>query len=177
MKVLNINIKKTNNNAVVPTYAHIENNTRNVAEDNYPLDACFDLTIIDVSYNRKYDRFDYDFGLQFEIPIGYVMLILPKSRNIKTESYMPNSVGVIDPCYRGNVKGIYKLRDKSNANNFQEHSDEYIIKHYSPYQVGDDAFQGIILPYPAIKFNVVDKLSETNRGDGGFGSSKNQINR
>lgn len=177
MKVLNVNIRKVTPDAVIPTYAHVEDNTRAIDEDNLPLDACFDLTVTEVKYNRKYDRFDYHFGLQFEVPTGYVMFILPKSRNTKTECYLPNSVGVIDPCYRGLIMGIYKLRDKETRNNFQEHDDDYIVKHYSPYQVGDDAFQGIILPYPAIHFNVVNELSETARGEGGFGSSNNQVNR
>jgi dUTP pyrophosphatase len=39
------------------------------------------------------------------------------------------------------------------------------------YEVGDRIGQLIILPYPQIEFQEVDDLGETERGDGGFGSS------
>jgi dUTP pyrophosphatase len=39
--------------------------------------------------------------------------------------------------------------------------------------VGDRALQLIIVPYPKIEFEEVDELSETERGEGGFGSTGN----
>jgi dUTP pyrophosphatase len=39
------------------------------------------------------------------------------------------------------------------------------------YEIGDRIGQLIILPYPQIEFQEVDDLGETERGDGGFGSS------
>lgn len=39
------------------------------------------------------------------------------------------------------------------------------------YKVGDRIAQAIVLPYPKIKFTEVEQLSESNRGNGGFGST------
>lgn len=41
----------------------------------------------------------------------------------------------------------------------------------APYRVGDRIAQIIIFPYPQIEFEEVNELSETSRGDGGFGST------
>ena len=45
---------------------------------------------------------------------------------------------------------------------------EDLPKHYN---IGDKIGQIMILPYPMIEFNEVNELSETDRGDGGFGST------
>ena len=48
----------------------------------------------------------------------------------------------------------------------------YTDKHPTEvYQVGERVGQMIIMPYPQIEFNPVLVLSDTDRGDGGFGSS------
>ena len=39
------------------------------------------------------------------------------------------------------------------------------------YEVGDKIGQLVILPYPQIEWSETDELSDTNRGDGGFGST------
>lgn len=44
------------------------------------------------------------------------------------------------------------------------------------YKVGDRIAQIIILPYPQIEFEEVSELSETERGDKGFGSTNNKEN-
>ena len=42
---------------------------------------------------------------------------------------------------------------------------------YKEYNIGDKIGQLIIIPYPEIQFNEISKLSDTDRGDGGFGST------
>ena len=42
---------------------------------------------------------------------------------------------------------------------------------YKPYEVGDKIAQIIIMPYPKIKFIEVEELSDSDRGDGGHGST------
>lgn len=78
---LNINIKKLNESAIIPTYAHSE-------------DAGLDLVAINKEVNNDY--IEYGTGLALEIPKGYVGLIFPRSSNSKKDILLANSVGVID---------------------------------------------------------------------------------
>jgi len=141
---MKVNIKKLNPNAVIPAYAKSG-------------DAGMDLTAIDLEYDKTYDCFIYKTGLAVEIPEGYVGLIFPRSSNRKTGAYMANHVGVIDSGYRGEIMVTFKNRDFHNWT--------------APYEVNDRIAQLIILPYPNIEFNVVFDLSETERGEGGHGST------
>ena len=44
---------------------------------------------------------------------------------------------------------------------------------FSPYKVGDRIGQMVVIPYPNVKISVVDNLSDTERGENGFGSTGN----
>ncbi len=139
---VNIKIKKLNPNAVIPTYS----------KDG---DAGMDLTITEILSNTTFDV-TYSFGIAIEMPKGYVGLIFPRSSIRKLELTLVNSVGVIDSGYRGEIQGTFK---KTNGlDSFK-------------YNVGDRGAQIIILPYPQIKFEEVSELTETERGEGGFGST------
>lgn len=141
---MKVNIKKLNPNAKIPTYAKHG-------------DAGMDLTAI-TCYRDEYDNYVYGTGLAVEIPEGYVGLIFPRSSNRKTSSYMTNHVGVIDSGYRGEIMVTFKSRD-------------YLMIDMPPYKLGDRIAQIMIIPYPHIEFNEVAKLSETERGEGGHGST------
>jgi dUTP pyrophosphatase len=65
-----------------------------------------------------------------------------------------NSVGVIDSDYRGEVKLRFRWDGSSRL-----------------YQVGDRIGQLIVVPYPKIRYTEVDTLDNTDRGNGGFGST------
>jgi dUTP pyrophosphatase len=116
-------------------------------------DAGMDLTVVDFeildSKNVK-----YDFGLAFEIPKGYVGFIFPRSSCYKQNQMLSNSVGVIDSGYRGNVSAVMTGKGKECR-----------------YAIGERAAQIIIMPYPSIKFNEVQEISETERGSTGYGST------
>ena len=142
---MEIKIKKLHPDAVIPTYAHIG-------------DAGMDVTA--VSVNVTDDYIEYDTGLAFEVPEGYVMLIFPRSSNSKKDLLLCNSVGVVDSIFRGSVK----LR-------FKETTPKYSSQDHKIYGVGERVGQIMILPYPTIQFKEVDELSETERGEGGFGST------
>ena len=137
-----IKIKKLDDMAVVPSYAK-------------PGDACCDVTAICYEYDAEHDLHVYRTGLAFEIPEGYCLKIYPRSSNTKTECYIPNSVGILDSGYRGELLVKYKNRDKSDKS--------------IPYDVGDRVAQIQVMPYPVMEFDVVDELSETERGACGFG--------
>lgn len=145
---MEVKIKKLNDKAVIPAYAH-------------STDAGLDLTAISHEYKEEYDCDVYGTGLTIEIPEGYVGLIFPRSSNRKTNSYLTNSVGVIDSGYRGEIMISFKNRDV----NF------YTDKHIRPYNVGDRVAQLIIIPYPSIKLIEVNELSDSERGEGGHGST------
>lgn len=140
---MEVKIKKLDERAVIPTYAK-------------PCDAGMDLTVISCEYDPV-KGWIYHTGLAFEVPKGHVMLLFPRSSNCKTQAYLTNSVGVIDSGYRGEVMFVYK-----NINPFDRNP---------PYTAGNRIGQAIIIPYPHIDFVEVDELSESERGEGGYGST------
>ena len=143
---MDVKIKKLDPKAVIPKYAK-------------PGDAGMDLIAISYKHDDKYDYHVYGTGLVIEIPEGYVGLLFPRSSNRKTDAYMTNHVGVIDSGYRGEIMITYKTRFDC--------SDEYD----RPYNEGDRVAQLIIMPYPTINLVEVEELSETERGEGGHGST------
>ena len=95
-------------------------------------------------------------GLQIAIPVGYEAQVRPRSGlAIKHGITMLNSPGTIDSDYRGELKVI--------AIN---HGDEpFEIQH------GDRIAQLIIAPVVQVHIEEVENLDQTDRGDGGFGST------
>lgn len=101
--------------------------------------------------------FEYDTGLAFEVPKGYGMFILPRSGiTTKTSFILGPSVGLLDPDYRGTLK--FQFRNVSPGTG-------------KKYNVGDKIGQIVVLPVPELNFEVVEELSDTKRGEGGFGST------
>lgn len=145
---MQVNIKKLHESAVIPQYASHG-------------DAGMDLTATSKDYD-DHGNVVYGTGLAFEIPVGYVGYIFPRSSNSKKDLLLSNSVGVIDSGYRGEVV----LKFKSAL--FEDST--YIFGH-DEYNIGDRIGQIIIMPIPHIEFNEVDELTETERGQGGFGST------
>ena len=165
---MKVKIKKLAENAVIPTYAKEG-------------DAGLDL----VATSKATDKFGniiYGTGLSVEIPKGYVGLLFPRSSNAKTNLYLTNSVGVIDSGYRGEIMFKYKCVHHHVCNYIKWWIKENILKQKNPsvsiqqffnneYNVGDRIGQLIIIKYPTIEFIESESLSETDRGNGGFGST------
>lgn len=145
---MKVNVKKLDSNAVLPTYAKHG-------------DAGMDLTATSKNYD-EHGNVVYGTGLAFEIPHGYVGLLFPRSSNTKKDLILGNSVGVIDSGYRGEV--VFKFRPAMPL----ERDIEFGPREH---EIGDRIGQIIIMPYPQIEFNLVDELSTTDRGIGGFGST------
>lgn len=151
---MKVNVKKLAENAVLPTYAKHG-------------DAGMDLTATSKSYD-EHGNVVYGTSLAFEIPAGYVGLLFPRSSNTKKDLILGNSVGVIDSGYRGEVVFKFKpLAYKAESETIHEVSLDFP----QDYDIGDRIGQIIIMPYPQIEFNLVDELSTTDRGIGGFGST------
>lgn len=95
-------------------------------------------------------------GLFFEIPEGYELQIRPRSGNAAKHSVtVLNSPGTIDSDYRGEVKVILFNAGKKPF----------------PIKAGDRIAQGVVSRVFQLKFEFVKELSETERGEGGFGST------
>jgi dUTP pyrophosphatase len=138
-----VKIKKLHKDAIIPSYA--KNG-----------DAGLDLTAVSESWNEDNTMVTYGIGLAIEIPEGFVGLLFPRSSVCKTSLNLSNSVGVLDSGYRGEIMFQYR------------YPEEGLI-----YDIGDRVGQLIIMPYPKVKFEEVEELSITERGEGGYGSSGN----
>lgn len=147
---MEVKIKKLSKEAVIPKYAH-------------DTDAGLDLTATSKEY--KDGVYVYGTGLAIEIPKGYVGLIFPRSSNYKQNLWLTNSVGVIDSGYRGEIKFMFK----DVTINKQLFPGE--LNELKTWEIGDRIGQLIIMPYPSIDLIEVDELSDSDRGDNGFGSS------
>lgn len=180
-----VNFKKLDERAVIPTYAH----------DG---DVGMDMTAIDVEYNAEMDCYIYHTGLAFETDKHYGIFLFPRSSNRKTEAYLCNHVGIADSAiYRGEIMFCFKnrtsLRQIALENRVVAFSNaisdglpvesanikgieawEYAFKNpmlFAPYKVGDRIGQMVVLPYPNVKLSERAELSETERGGNGFGST------
>lgn len=119
-----------------------------------PGDAGMDLVVTSIINQNSHD-ITYGFGISLEIPEGHVGLIFPRSSIRKYDLSLSNSVGVIDSGYRGELQATFRK----------------IGLHV--YKVGEKAAQIVIMKYPQIQFVEVKELSNTDRGEGGFGSTGN----
>lgn len=95
----------------------------------------------------------YGTGIAVEIPEGYVGLVFPRSSIANKDIILSNSVGVIDSGYRGEIMAKFR-KGGSNA-----------------YCIGERIAQLIIMPYPEVIFEEATELSQSDRGEGGYGSS------
>ena len=99
-------------------------------------------------------------GVSVEIPQGYVGLLFARS-GIATKKHLrpSNCVGVIDSDYRGEV-----MVNLYNDSYHTIHSTQTVTK-------GERVAQLVILPYIAPELVLSEELSDTDRGEGGFGST------
>lgn len=128
----------------------------------YSSDAGFDL----VATSREFDdngNAVYGTGLAFEIPDGYVGLVFPRSSVSKYDLALSNAVGVIDAHYRGEVT----CKFKPTLGTFKTRN----VDGYHVYEIGERICQLIIMPIPEIEFEQVAELTDSDRGQGGYGST------
>lgn len=95
-------------------------------------------------------------GLSFEIPDGYAGLVYARSGLAVKQGLAPaNKVGVIDPDYRGEL--MVALYNQSGETRKLEN--------------GERIAQIVIAPFLKTEFEFADELSDTDRGEKGFGST------
>jgi dUTP pyrophosphatase len=152
---MKVRIKKINPLAQIPSYA----------KDG---DAGMDVIATSIISDTP-TQITYGLGIALEIPNGFVGLVFPRSSIRKTGLQLSNSVGVIDSGYRGELQATFnKLFGGEGM------YDEMKVKEMQPneyYKVGDRVAQIMIIPHPPIEFEEAAELSDTERGEGGFGST------
>jgi dUTP pyrophosphatase len=141
---MRVKVKRLHEGAVIPSYA----------KDG---DAAMDLYATNVDYDR-FGNLVCQTGLAMEIPEGHVGFLFPRSSISKTALSLRNSVGVIDSGYRGEI--ILKFNREDRVNMLE-----------TVYGVGDRVGQIMIMPFPKVRFEESKELTETERGQGGFGST------
>ena len=143
---MKLRIKKLNENAIIPTYG----SDYSAGADLY---ALLDKAKIEIP---PHETVLVHTGLSFEIPEGYVGLVYARSGLATKRGLAPaNKVGVIDADYRGEV--MVSLHNHSNI--LQEIDNCERIA------------QIVIAPFLKVAFEEADELSDTVRGEGGFGST------
>lgn len=211
-KKINIKLKKLVDEAVIPTYAHVD------AEGNNEGDIGCDLVAISVNWDEEMDCYVYHTGLAMESDKHVGIFLFPRSSNRKTNCYLANSVGLIDTAiYRGELLFCYKPRtdtkisakeyalnetlnyiEKNLVKNifnifcikkfisniktcYANYYENYIKRvknlELAPYKVGDKVGQMVAFDVKDISFEITDKLSETSRGENGFGSTDTKVEK
>lgn len=145
MSRVNINIKKLNSDAIIPTYG----TEFSAGADLY---ACLKSPVTIEPGKTNF----IPTGISLEIPVGYAGLIYARSGLACKSGLAPaNKVGVIDADYRGEI--MVALHNHSGEN----------VKISENERIA----QLVITPFLGAEFTEVDALSDTTRGAGGFGST------
>lgn len=115
-------------------------------------------------------------GFMAEPPEGYYLEIVPRSSTgLKTNLRQPNSIGVIDSDYRGEVKAMYesKIEERKVAHSGTVFSAAVYkcVGTATLIKAGDRIAQMILRKKYDADLVEVEELSETERGTGGFGST------
>ncbi len=142
--MIKIRIRRLRDDALVPRYAH------------GPLeDAGMDLHAVESVVIEPGERKLVSTGLAIELPPGYEAQLRPRSGHaLKYGITLPNSPATIDPGYRGEIKVILQNLG----------SDVFTV------EPGERIAQMIVARYEAVEWEEGD-LADSERGEGGFGSS------
>ena len=123
----------------------------------YAGDAGVDLRAAEDLVLAPFERAMLPCGFSIAIPEGYAGFVLPRSGlAAKHGISIVNAPGLIDSGYRGEIKVILVNLDAEES---------FEIKR------GDRIAQLVILATPEVDYQPADELPESERGEGGFGSS------
>jgi len=136
-----LKIKKLHPDAKIPHYAHHD-------------DAGFDLFSLETFKVKVGERVMVPTGIAMEIPEGFVGLVWDKS-GLAVKHGINTIAGVVDSSYRGEV--VVALVNNGESD-------------YT-FEKGHKVAQMIIQKKETVEFEEVKELSNTKRGDGGFGST------
>jgi dUTP pyrophosphatase len=137
-------VAKLKDDAVLPSRAHEG-------------DAGLDLYACEAAHLGPGERWSVGTGIAVEIPTGHAGLVLPRSGLARDHGIaLVNSPGLIDAGYRGEVRVL--LLNTDPAETFR-------------IEPGERIAQLVLAPIVLAEPTETEALSESTRGDGGFGSS------
>lgn len=141
----NIKIKKISENAIIPAKGSEKS-------AGYDLYACLEKPV----FINPHETVMVSTGLSMELPEGTFGAIVARSGiSVKRNLAPANKIGVCDSDYRGEY--IVALHNHSNTTQW--------------VNPGERIAQLLVMPYVNVTFEETDKLSDTKRGEGGFGST------
>ena len=142
---MDMNVVRLHHKAVLPEYA-------TDGAGAFDLRACLDQR----AHVQPGRPLAVGTGLAFEIPEGHAMLVLSRSgHGFNLDIRLANCVGLIDSDYRGELK-VKLTADGDNG---------LVVNH------GDRIAQAMVIPFVRMSLIEVDELTETERGEGGLGST------
>jgi len=144
MQTITVPIKRIDDTLDMPAYAYVG-------------DAGLDLRAAEDAVLQPFERKTVSCGIAAAIPEGYAGFLLPRSGlAAKHGISIVNAPGLIDCNYRGEIKAILVNLDA-----------------HEPFEIahGDRIAQLVIMATPPVILEEANELSETVRGEGGFGSS------
>lgn len=118
-------------------------------------DVGIDLTAVRVHKRLSPNTVMYDTGVCVQPPKGYYTEIVPRSSIVKTGYMLSNNIAIIDQKYRGSLKIVLTRVDPS----------------FPEVELPFTLCQLILRKAERIEPERVDVLEETERGEGGFGST------
>lgn len=121
--------------------------------------ACYDVHVSDISFDHNTNTAIIKMGFSTEIPRGWKGVLVPRSSFTKSGWVMPNSPGIIDEDYRGE----WMMRIAPMCGRLDENP--------LPFTIGDRCAQIYFEKVNDVEFEEVDALTDTQRGEGGFGST------
>ena len=123
-----------------------------------PEAACYDAFATSITFDSGGNAV-IGLGFSTEIPFGYKGVIVPRSGFTKSNWVMVNNVGIVDSDYRGEwmmkIKPLYKSLEEETL----------------PFSVGDRCCQIYFEKVLEVEFEESSVLNDTQRGQGGFGST------
>jgi len=124
--------------------------------------ACYDVYAHSIT-TKDDGKVTVGLGFRTEIPKGYKGILVPRSNLVKTFWMMNNSFGVIDADYRGEWMAMFTQ--------IPVPLDGHWGTTHFPYHIGDRVAQIYFEQVTPISFEVVSELEQSERGEGGFGST------
>jgi dUTP pyrophosphatase len=148
-KIIPLKLKRLHNDAIEPEY-------KSSGASGFDLFACCEAGERFILSPKGVSAIPT--GWAVEIPEGFELQIRPRSGiALKRQFIMPNAPGTIDCDYRGEVKVL--IRNLSSE--------------YQSILHGERIAQAVVAPVYKAAFEIVEELSSTDRGAGGFGSTGN----
>jgi dUTP pyrophosphatase len=123
-------------------------------------DAGFDLTAMAVEPLRP-GVFAFDAGISVQAEPGFYCEVVPRSSIVKTDFVQANSVGVIDPDYRGRIRVVLRYVGTAADGGAAE----------ARALVGSRIAQLLVRRVEPVHVEAAESLEDTPRGAGGFGST------